>query len=68
MDKIYNRIDVEYLKSRFIMPETIINEAYLLGTSKGPEKEYQDLLKNDRDKDIIKFDKIIYEVKYYKIV
>jgi glutamyl/glutaminyl-tRNA synthetase len=63
MDNIYTSCNISYLKSRHFLPETIINEAYLLGSSKGPEKDYKILIENDKDKDLItNFKNLFYEV------
>jgi nondiscriminating glutamyl-tRNA synthetase len=65
MDKFYPSISVKDLKTRHFLPETLINEAYLLGHSKGPEKEYKKLIENDKNKDLIGFGELIYEVRFY---
>jgi glutamyl/glutaminyl-tRNA synthetase len=63
LDKLYTSYNLSYLKSRHFLPETVINEAYLLGFSKGPEKDYKTLEYQDRDKDlIINFKNLFYEV------
>lgn len=61
----YTNLNISYLKSRQINAEALINEAYLLGFSKGPEKEYEELLQNNKDFEVIKFEKIHYEVIFY---
>jgi len=58
-EKYYDNININYLKQRTFNPESLINEAYLLGISKGPQKEYFDLINNNKDKDIIRPDKIM---------
>lgn len=39
-----------------------MNEAVMLGYSKGPVKEYKDLLANNKDKDIVNWRKITTDV------
>jgi len=60
--KYYENMNIQYLKKRTFIPESLINEAYLLGISKGPEKEYFDLVNNNKDKDLIRPDKIMLNV------
>ena len=48
---------------RTFTSEALINEAYLLGIGKGPEKEYLDLVSNNKDKDLIRPDRIMNSVK-----
>ena len=61
-EKYYDNINISYLKNRTFTPEALINEAYLLGISKGPEKEYFDLINNNKDKDLIRPDRIMTSV------
>lgn len=58
----FENLTIDYLKSRALMPEALINEAYLLGFSKGHQKEYSELMKGNKDVDVIDFHKILYEV------
>lgn len=60
-------IGINYLKSKYITAETILNEAYLLGHSKGPSKEYRDLITNNRDKDLIEWHRITEDVKIFNL-
>ena len=62
-NKYYENINIDYLKKRTLMPETLINEAYLLGFGKGPEKDYEDLALNNKKNDIIRPDKIMDQVR-----
>jgi glutamyl/glutaminyl-tRNA synthetase len=62
-NKYYENINIDYLKKRTFMPETLINEAYLLGFGKGPEKEYEVLALNNKNKDVMKPEKIMDQVK-----
>ena len=62
-DKFYENVNVNYLKMRTFTSEALINEAYLLGIGKGPEKEYLDLVSNNKDKDLIRPDRIMNSVK-----
>jgi hypothetical protein len=61
-EKQYKNIEIKYLKERLIMPETLVNEALLLGHSKGPEKEYAALITKGKDKDLIDFHTVFQDV------
>lgn len=63
-EKYYENVIIDYLKQRTFAPEALINEAYLLGISKGPDKEYLDLVINNKNKDLIRPDKIMASVNF----
>jgi hypothetical protein len=58
-------LDINYLRRRFITAEAILNEAYLLGISKGPSKDYKQLIIDNKDKDVVDFRKVIEQVNTY---
>jgi hypothetical protein len=59
---LYEKLDIDYLKSRFFIPESLLNEALMLGYGKAPVNEYKELIMNNRDKDIIDWSKILVDV------
>lgn len=61
-NKYYENINIDYLKKRTFMPETLINEAYLLGFGKGPGKDYEEMALNNKKNEIIRPDKVMDEV------
>ena len=65
-NKYYENINIDYLKKRTFMPETLINEAYLLGFGNGPGKEYDVLALNNKNTEIIRPDKIMDQVNKIK--
>jgi len=65
--EIFEKLDLTYLRSRFILPEALLNEAFMLGHGKGPLKEYKDLLINNKDKDIIDLGKILTSVRNFTL-
>jgi len=60
----YQSVDIGYLKSRSIIPETLLNEALILGYTKNPAKEFKELLLKNKDKDVADWNTIVWQVYF----
>jgi hypothetical protein len=58
----YPKIDIEYLKTRSLLPEAILNEALVLGYTKRPAKEFKELLMKNKDVNVVDWDRVAWEV------
>jgi glutamyl/glutaminyl-tRNA synthetase len=59
----YTSIGINYLKSRMITDEALLNEVFLLGHKKHPKKEYKELVMRNVDMDLVKWDRINLDVR-----
>lgn len=57
----FEKIDIDYLRKRGLVPEAILNEALMLGYTKNPAKEFKELLSKNQDKDVADWNKVIWQ-------